>query len=161
MSPPALLLINNDLTSSIIETLTRQLFLSEVITGDVFDARVAADGYYPQEIHNEGLRVMVMRPLYELNNRGLFDIVLFAKAGLVTVETSKYGPPNITLPIDSIYLSVLFKLQTPPLPQPDGDLDDGFVSPGGEIDDDNFDEFLYGPDAVDPLPPPNKDFTGE
>lgn len=157
MSPSSIIFINIDLTESIIATFTRQLFLSEVITGDIFDARVAADGYYPQEVHNSNLRIMVMRPLYDLTNRGLADIVLFAKSGLVTVETNKYGPPNITLPIDKVYLSALFKLQVP-FTQTDNDLDDGFV---GEIDDDNFDENLFGPDAVDPHQPPNKDFTGQ
>ena len=115
MAPPAVIFINTDLTDSIKETFTRQLFLTEIIDAATFDANVAADGYYVFDIHQLGKRVMVLRDLSDQTNRFLADIVLFAKAGLVSVEYNNTGIPSITLPIDKVYLTALFKLnQCPP-----------------------------------------------
>lgn len=110
MAPPAIIFINTDLTESIIETFTRQLFLTQVMDGATFDAYVAADGYYPLLVHQSGWRIMVLRPLYDFTNRELADMVLFAKAGLVSVEINKFGPPGITLPIEKVYLTALIEL---------------------------------------------------
>ena len=38
-------------------------------------------------------------------------VLLFAKNGLVAVEQNKFGPHNITLPIDRVYLTALINLQ--------------------------------------------------
>jgi hypothetical protein len=154
MSPPAIIFINTDLTTSIIDTFTRQLFLTQVMDAATFDALVAADGYYPQQIHQSGSRIMVLRPLYDMTNRSLADIVLFAKSGLVSVLYNRLGPPSITLPIDKVYLTALINLNRPiPRPECRPDLDDGFV---GEIDDDNFDQDV--PYGTDPPYPGTKSF---
>jgi hypothetical protein len=114
MAPPAIIFINTDLSAQVQSVIVSQLFISETIDGYEFDARVAADPNYPTVIHNAGLRILVLRPLSDFNNRALADIVLFAKAGLITVEFSKFGPPGITLPIARVYLSELFNLNKSP-----------------------------------------------
>jgi hypothetical protein len=143
VAPSLLILINLDLSDNVLAAIVRQMYITEVITGAVFDQRVANNPAYATTIHNSGTRLLVMRNLYEMNNRALFDIVLFAKAGLITVEANKYGPPNITLPIDKATLTALINLQKPfPRPENPPDLDDGFV---GETDNDNF-----NPNRLDP-----------
>jgi len=148
MAPPALILINNDLTQSIIDTFTRQLFLTFVMDLATFNAIVAADGYYPQYILQSGFRVMVMGPLTDKTNRNLFDIVLFAKAGLVAVEHNKVGPPSINLPIDKVYLTALINLNKPiweRVPhRPDlADIMARDLGQEGIVNDRNFDPIVY------------------
>lgn len=145
-SPAAIIFINNDLTSQVQSVFIRQLYLTEVITAAEFDARVSEDPNYPDVVHRNGYRVMVLRNLQDQTNRSLADMVLFAKAGLVSVESNKIGPPGITLKIDRVYLTALINLQlpTPQLVDPVPDMDDGFV---GEEDNDDFD-----PTHMDPNP---------
>src|SRR5260221_2884912 len=106
-NPPALILINKDLVQQIQNVFKKQLNLTEIITGTEFNARLVADPNYPTIIHLNNLRVMVMDDLYNypVPERSPFDIVLFASHGLVAVEYNKYGNPNITLPIDRVYLT--------------------------------------------------------
>jgi hypothetical protein len=148
MAPPAIIFINTDLTESIIETFTRQLFLTFVMDAATFDAIVAADGYYPQYALENGWRIMVLRPLYDMTNRNLADIVLFAKAGLVSVEWNRVGPPGITLPIDKVYLTALINLNKPihhRVPhRPDlADYMARTLGQEGIVNDRNFDPIVY------------------
>jgi hypothetical protein len=78
------------------------------MTGEEFDNRVAIDPNYITEIHGSDARVLVIRSFMDYTNRDLADIVIFAKAGLASVEMSKVGPPGITFSIDRMYLSQLF-----------------------------------------------------
>jgi hypothetical protein len=100
----AIIYVNADLTESIRETLISQLMLSDVVDGYEFDARVIADPNYPEEIHLNHLRVLVIRSLFDYTNRDLADIVIFIKAGLVYVECNKVGPPGLTLPLARLQL---------------------------------------------------------
>lgn len=136
-APPAIIFINTDLVQEVQDVFTRQLFLTQIITGAQFDGYVATDGYYIADIYINMERIMVMRDLSDQTNRSLADIVLFAKTGLVSVISNRVGPPGVTLPIDKVYLTALINLQAvPPNPVDDRpDLDDGFV---GEVDNDNF-----------------------
>lgn len=157
---PAIIYINTDLASNIISTLTTQLYLTSVITKAQFDANVAADGYYTQNIHLNAQRVMVMGQLNDFVNRNLFDIVLFAKNGLVSVEQNLYGPHGLTVPMSRVYLTQLFTVQPtfssscPERP----DLDDGFVDYQGNPlpDDDCFEAFLPSPQTDPPYPGTDK-----
>ena len=107
-SPPALILINNDLSASIQATLVSQLEISEVISLDEFNERIAADPNYPKIIHLNNLRILVVGNLFDHTNRNLFDVVLFAKAGLISVEKCHgNGPPGQTYKIGEVYLREL------------------------------------------------------
>ena len=103
MNPAAIVFVNNDLTDNVKEALVRQLFISEAITGAEFDARVVADPNYYTAVHQNNLRIMVIRNLSETTNRELADVVIFVKAGLASVEGGKFGPPGLTLPVDRLY----------------------------------------------------------
>jgi len=104
----AVILVNADLTPNVQAAIQRQLYINDTITGTEFDLRIAADPNYVAIVHANGLRVLVIRPFTELTNRDQFDIVMFCKAGLASVETSKVGPPGQTYQIDRMYLSQLF-----------------------------------------------------
>jgi hypothetical protein len=110
-SPPAIIFINNDLSSQVLSVFVRQLFITEVLTAAQFDGYVAMDGYWPAEQIADGYRILVLRDLWDQTNRNDADIVLFAKSGLVSVLCNKIGPPDITLPINQVYLTALIELK--------------------------------------------------
>lgn len=108
IAPSAVILVNADLTANVKAAIQRQLYINDTIDGYEFDLRLSVDPNYVDVIHANGLRVLVIRPFTELNNRDKMDIVLFCKAGLASVETNKVGPPGQTYPIERMYLSQLF-----------------------------------------------------
>lgn len=110
-SPPAIIFINDDLSTQVLSVFVRQLFITEVLDASTFDGYIAADGYWAARQLADGYRILVLRNLFDLTNRNNADMVLFAKAGLVSVECNKIGPPNITLPINQVYLTALIELQ--------------------------------------------------
>jgi hypothetical protein len=110
--PSAIIFVNNDLTDNTRNALVSQLFIDEVISGDVFDARVAADGYdgyYVRSIKSNNLRLMVVRSFREQTNRELADVVIFVKAALASVLKNNYGPPGTTHSVVSLYWGALNK----------------------------------------------------
>lgn len=142
-SPPAIIFINNDLSSQVLSVFVRQLFITEVLDAATFDGYVAMDGYFVSDALQDGYRILVLRNLFDQTNRNLADIVLFAKSGLVSVEQNKIGPPNITLPINQVYLTALIFLQRArPFPECRPDRDDQFV---GEFDNDDFNPLHLDP----------------
>jgi len=107
-APPAIIFVNADLSDNVKAAVQRQLFINETITGSEFDSRISVDSNYPQEVHGNGLRILVIRSFDDYTNRDLADIVLFIKAGLAAVEQNKYGPPGQTFQVDHMYPSQLF-----------------------------------------------------
>jgi hypothetical protein len=108
--PGAILFVNNDLSESAHEMLVRQLFITEVMDGYVFDDRVAADPTYPNRMRKLGLRLMVVRTFAnraDIPTWTIPDIVLFVKQGLASVECNKFGPPGLTLPVVKLYWGAL------------------------------------------------------
>jgi len=107
MIPPnALILFNNDLVDDVRAYIVKQLYISEAITGTEFDARIAANPDYPILIKQLNLRIMVERSFKELNNRELFDLILFLKNGLVSAECRRpfaNFPPGLTFPLKDLY----------------------------------------------------------
>ncbi len=101
--PGAIVFVNADLTSQVQAHLVKQLHISEVIDGYVFDDRVTADSSYPATVRNQKLRLMVVRSFEELENRDLADVVIFVKAGLAAIEKNGFGPPGLTFPILNLY----------------------------------------------------------
>lgn len=108
MERSAIIVVNNDLVEQIRGVISRQLYIDETLTGEEFDARVAYDPTYPGIVHLTNQRILVIRSHAETFDRGIVDFVLFIKNGLAAVETSKYGPPGLTLSLDKLYLSRLF-----------------------------------------------------
>lgn len=104
MDTSAIIFVNNDLSGNVQEVLMRQLFIHEAMTGTEFDARVSGNPSYPEEVHLNNLRILVIRSFYEETNRDLADVVIFIKAGLASIEANKFGPPGLTLPVDHLYL---------------------------------------------------------
>lgn len=103
----AIIFCNKDLTANTQAALVRQLFINEVMDGYEFDLRVALDPNYPSIVHLNNLKILVVRPFYELTNRTLADVAIFVKAGMAAVENNKFGPPNKTYPIDRLTLNSL------------------------------------------------------
>jgi hypothetical protein len=108
VAPSAVILVNADLTPNVQAAIQRQLYINDTITGTEFDLRIAADPNYVAVVHANGLRVLIVRDFTDVSNRDKFDIVLFAKAGLISVEINKFGAPGQTFSIDRCYLSQLF-----------------------------------------------------
>ncbi len=102
--PAAIIFINDDLSVFVQDTLVKQLYAKEAITGEEFDARVAADPNYTTAAKQAGFRILVIRDLSDTTNRELADIVIFVKAGLASVLENKFGPPGLTLPITTLYI---------------------------------------------------------
>jgi hypothetical protein len=120
MFPPAIIFINGntdgygytygDLDGYGKETIESQLYIHETMTGDEFDARVAADPNYPDIVHSFGFRILVIRPdLRDYTNRELADIVLFVKGGMVSVEKNNFGPPGLTLSLERLEIHQLLR----------------------------------------------------
>lgn len=142
-SPSAIILINQDLVQEIQNVFSRQLFLTEITDLATFNARVAANPNYVNQVHINQQRILVMGSLFDQTNRSLFDIILFAKTGLVSVLFNRLGPPSITFPIDRVSLRALIILnQAPPQGTEKPDLDDDVA---GQNDDDNFDPMSLDP----------------
>jgi hypothetical protein len=119
-APPALILVNADLTPNVQDALVRQLMISPdgyvngentymVMDGYEFNSRLIEDPNYVQVIHGAGLRVLVVNTLRDYTNRTLYDLVIFVKAGMATVLQNNFGPPNIILPVDQLYFSEIKK----------------------------------------------------
>ncbi len=156
-SPSAIIYINPDLTAQVLGVFVRQLYIDQVLSAAEFDAFIAADPNYPIEIHQDGKRILILRNLHDQTNRNLADIVLFAKGGLVSVLSSRVGPPGITLPINRVYITALINLQKPQREtEKVPDLDDDFI---GEIDNDDFDGTHLDPQVNNE--PPDEQTNGE
>lgn len=108
VAPAAVIFCNNEISDGTKSTIQSQLFVNETITGIEFDARIAADPNYINEIHGNGLKILVLRSLDETTNRHLADIVLLIRNGLASVMVNKFGPPGQTYATNRMYLSQLF-----------------------------------------------------
>jgi len=97
--PPAILLINQDISQNVQAMLVRQLAITEVIDGYTFDNRIAANTNYPNLVHSNNQRLLIMRPLSELNNRALVDVAGFIKAGMLAILSPFDTVPGFTFPI--------------------------------------------------------------
>lgn len=91
--PPALILVNNDLSPNTKNYMVNQLRIDQVLDGYTFDSIVYNDGYTSSAALVEpDKRIMVLRDLSEMNNRDFFDVVCFVKAGMITVLQGGVGP---------------------------------------------------------------------
>lgn len=100
--PPFIIQVNSDLSDYARSVLVRQLYLNEVITGNQFDARIAADPAYPTNVKLNNYRLMVVRSASELQNRNHVDIVGFVSHGRIAIEDNKFGPPGCSFAISNL-----------------------------------------------------------
>lgn len=109
LNPTAVLFINSNLSTGVLEQLVRQLSISDVLTAEEFDGYAEEDGYYTEHVHGLEQRILVLRDLMDYTNRDKADAVLCYSNGLVYVEESKFGPPGKALSLQNVYLrSLLF-----------------------------------------------------
>ncbi|MCK9567352.1 hypothetical protein M0R72_00195 [Candidatus Pacearchaeota archaeon] len=101
--PGAIVMVNNDLSSSVQNRLQIQLHIDETITGQELDLRIAADPNYPQSIRAMRQRVLVMRDFRETANRTVMDVVIFVRESMVYVECNCFGPTGKTFVLKDIY----------------------------------------------------------
>jgi len=108
--PGAVIFVNNDIDGYITQKLETQLFISETMTGDEFDARVAADPNYPNIVRLMFRRILVIRDDFrDYSNRDEADVALFISHGLASVLQNNYGPPGLTLSLEQIYIYKLLR----------------------------------------------------
>lgn len=103
--PPAIIVVNNDLTDSVESMLITQLQIDNIVDGYYYDHNISA----LNTLKNSGKRILVIRSLFDTFDRTSVDLVLFIKAGLISVLTNKFGPPNATFSIVNLswkYLGV-------------------------------------------------------
>lgn len=103
-NPPAIIIVNNDLTQQVQNTLVRQLRIDQVLDGYTFDQTIAQDPNWPDSIRNiHGQRILVVRDLRELENRQYADVVGFIAHGLLSTEKNNFGPPLNSFPVNRIH----------------------------------------------------------
>ena len=102
LKPAGVIFVNDDLTDNVKSHLIRQLFISETIDGYEFDDRIAANPEYINLIKQLDLRIMVVRPFTELENRTNADLAIFVSHGLAAVLDNNFGPPGLTIEVLNI-----------------------------------------------------------
>jgi len=101
--PPMILFINADIDGYTTSTISTQLYLDGYISKSEFDAQVEAIPSYPDIVHANNLRIMVILPNFrDYVNRDLADVVAFYSHGLLNIEKNKFGPPNFSLALERI-----------------------------------------------------------
>lgn len=104
-SDPSLYIGDSDPLNKISEVTNfqKQLDITETMTKQEFDLRVATDPNYPNIVHLQGLRILVILDSFQDEvNRNLADVVMFVKQGIVTVEKNKFGPPRLSFDMQRI-----------------------------------------------------------
>ena len=108
--PPAIIFVNADLNDPLKATLQKQLYINQTITDTQFDEVVAIDPTFPDQIHLNGARVLVIRENFmDRTNFELADVVIFVKQGLASISKNNLGPPTLTLPIERLNIYALLR----------------------------------------------------
>lgn len=103
----AIILINNDLSSVVLEKIQKQLQISETYYGSIIEDLAANDSNYINSRKAEGKNILVIRGFNETINKDIYDIVIFVKLGLASIEKNNLGPPGATFQVDRLYLKQL------------------------------------------------------
>jgi hypothetical protein len=106
--PGAVIMVNPDLSDSIQARLVTQLQITEVITGETFDLRFAADPDYPRSVRILRQRIMVLRDFRDTTNRQEMDLVLFVKTAMISIARNCFGPVGQTYLLKNVYWGALF-----------------------------------------------------
>jgi len=108
--PGAVIFINDDIDGYVTDTLEKQLFIYETMTGTEFDARVVADPNYPTVIRNMHMRILVIRDDFrDYANRELADVAMFISHGMASVLQNNFGPPGLSISIVQLYIYKLLR----------------------------------------------------
>ena len=102
--PAAAVLVNNDLVSSVRSLIATQLHINIVQTAAEFEAAVNLDSEFIDNVRRAGKRLMVIRDAddHEPQQRN-FDVVLFYKNGLISVQQNNFGPPGATFQVPKLH----------------------------------------------------------
>ncbi len=92
--PGGIIFINTDLVDQVRDTIAKQLYITEILDGYVYDTRLAADPDYPTYVKNNEMRIMVIRSFDDYTNRESADVALFFTHGNVSIEKNNFGPPG-------------------------------------------------------------------
>ena len=101
-------MVNPDLSDSIQARLVTQLQITEVISGETFDLRFAADPDYPYSVRVLRQRILVLRDFRDRTNREEMDVVCFVKSAMISIEKNCFGPIGQTYLLKNIYWGHLF-----------------------------------------------------
>lgn len=101
-NPPALILVNADLTDTIVEYLQRQLFLDKILDGYTWEQELADDPNIKDTIKSKNQRILVVKNLLEQEDRDIFDLVLFISQGQAYILNNKFGPPGLTYQVTKL-----------------------------------------------------------
>lgn len=96
--PPAIILINADMSDQQIINLKNQLFITESVLDTEFKARLIVDPTYPTKILLNNLRVLIIST--DIKNLTLINastIRLFIKQGLISILDPVTGIPKLTI----------------------------------------------------------------
>lgn len=107
--PPGIIFINEDLDATLKAKIATQLYIHETMTGTEFDARVSSNPSYPDIVRLQNTRILVIRDFRDYTNREIADVVIFVKAGLAAIEKNNFGPPGLTLAVDTFYIYQLLR----------------------------------------------------
>ncbi len=108
--PTAIIFVNADLNDTLKATLQSQLYINQTITDIQFDEVVAVDPTFPDQIHLNGARVLVIRQNFmDKTNFKLADVVIFVKQGVATVSKNNLGAPEQTYPIERLNIYELLR----------------------------------------------------
>lgn len=108
--PPAIFFVNADIDDGIKAKITTQLFIDEVMNDTEFDARAKVIPNYPDQVHLNGLRILVIRKNFrDYTNRNLADVVFFVNQGMASIEKNNFGAPALTLAIDKFNMYALLR----------------------------------------------------
>lgn len=109
--PPAIIIINNDITTETINFIAKQLHIDEIIDGYELSSRVSADPAYPNLIKQFNQRIMVTVESYQdilgPELRRVADVAIYVKGNLASVQKNNFGPPNATYSITNLHWSQL------------------------------------------------------
>lgn len=111
--PSAIIFCNNDLTDNVKNKIIKQLFITDVLDGYVFDGYQAADPTFADTVKKQDRRMLVIRSFQETANRELADVVIFVKAGLAAILKNNWGPPGVTYPVINLYWGKLCIFEKP------------------------------------------------
>jgi hypothetical protein len=103
-------IINDNITDSITTTVSKQLFVNEVITIADFDFRMKNNPNYIEIVHGTNQRVLVKAnfsdSLYH-TYKCMVDMCLFCKNGLMYIEKNKLGSEGEIFQIKDIQVFTL------------------------------------------------------
>jgi len=106
--PEGIIFVNSNISSQVLETIQRQLFITETLDFNSFNEYIN-DGYSGIDGYNSGGRLLVLLNDFQITeNRDKADVVLYVKLGLAYILKNNFGPTGLTVQVDRMYIHKLF-----------------------------------------------------